>query len=232
MEVQSTGHVGQKWMNKETGQKWCCITSVVHKVCVCVCEWERDCTCSRGLMVKLPAVGFMQDTYWTLCISFKSSLLRSYLGVQTHTHTHKQINHYLTVLHAHGHKHIHTHTDLAPQLPLSWRGSVASSFLSISYLKSSQHMCNGWPCPGRSALLTQWNHVQNGLTASEMTRPSSLQGKSYSLNLNDPFLCQHVDNISVQSNQSEEQSHCWCSISWLERNPFQQHRHVLMFAHT
>lgn len=33
-------------------------------------------------MVKLPAVGFMQDTYCTLLISFRDSLLLSYLGAQ------------------------------------------------------------------------------------------------------------------------------------------------------
>ena len=36
-------------------------------------------TCSRGLMVKLPAVGFIQETYWTFMTSFRDSLFRSYL---------------------------------------------------------------------------------------------------------------------------------------------------------
>ena len=37
-------------------------------------------TWSRGLMVKLPAVGFIQETYWTFMTSFRDSLFRSYLG--------------------------------------------------------------------------------------------------------------------------------------------------------
>ena len=36
-------------------------------------------TCRRGLMVKLPAVGFMHDTYCTFVISFSDSLVLSYL---------------------------------------------------------------------------------------------------------------------------------------------------------
>lgn len=36
-------------------------------------------TWSLGSMVKLPEVGFIQATYWQLWISFKVSLLRSYL---------------------------------------------------------------------------------------------------------------------------------------------------------
>lgn len=36
-------------------------------------------TCSLGLIVKLPAVGFMQATYCVLWISFKLSFCRSYL---------------------------------------------------------------------------------------------------------------------------------------------------------
>jgi len=39
------------------------------------------CLCKRGFMVKLPAVGFMQDTYCVLKISFKVSFARSYLCV-------------------------------------------------------------------------------------------------------------------------------------------------------
>ena len=40
------------------------------------------CLCSLGLMVKLPAVGFMQATYCTLWISFRISFVRSYLETQ------------------------------------------------------------------------------------------------------------------------------------------------------
>lgn len=60
-------------------------------------------TCSRGLMVKLPAVGFMQDTYCTLCTSFKSSLLRSYLEVHTQTHKAKKIIIYQPCILRHSH---------------------------------------------------------------------------------------------------------------------------------
>lgn len=35
-------------------------------------------TCSLESMVKLPAVGFMQATYWVLWISFRVNLARSY----------------------------------------------------------------------------------------------------------------------------------------------------------
>ena len=44
---------------------------------VAKCRW------SLGLMVKLPAVGFMQAMYWQLWMSFKINLLRSYLGLFT-----------------------------------------------------------------------------------------------------------------------------------------------------
>lgn len=51
-------------------------------------------TCSRGLMVKLPAVGFMHDTYCTLVTSFSDSLVLSYLSAkekQRHSdHSEKQ----------------------------------------------------------------------------------------------------------------------------------------------
>ncbi len=36
-------------------------------------------TCSLGLILKLPAVGFMQATYCVLCISFRVSFCLSYL---------------------------------------------------------------------------------------------------------------------------------------------------------
>ena len=36
-------------------------------------------TCSLGLILKLPAVGFIQATYWVLCISFRVSFCLSYL---------------------------------------------------------------------------------------------------------------------------------------------------------
>ena len=164
----------------------CCVISrtqcAVRTCCVCVCVCVCVCTCSRGLMVKLPAVGFMQDTYWTLCISFRSSLLRSYLGAHTHTHTHthmhtqtsmrkkkkkKSLFNSLACTHA-----LLTRTRLCwygcLSSYLSWRGSAASSFLSISYLKSSQHISNGLTVSKPVSLcLTQWNHVQNGLTVSE-----------------------------------------------------------------
>lgn len=157
-----------------------CITSGTQcavRTCVCACVFVYVCTCSRGLMVKLPAVGFMQDTYWALCISFKRSLLRSYLRVHTHIHAEKKLN--LTALHAHKHPHLspwltHIHTS-SPRFcrygclssHLSWRVSVASYFLSISYLKSSQHISNGLTVSKPVSLcLTQWNHVQNGLTVS------------------------------------------------------------------
>lgn len=39
-------------------------------------------TCSLGLMLKLPAVGFIQATYWVLCISFKVNLFLSYLKTE------------------------------------------------------------------------------------------------------------------------------------------------------
>ena len=164
----------------ERNKRTCNLCSLLHNQWYTMCCEDMlrvcVCTCSRGLMVKLPAVGFMQDTYWTLCISFRSSLLRSYLGVHTHTHTHVHKhaggkNHYLTVTHAHKHP-THTHIPWYGRLSshLSWRGSVASSssFLSISYLKSSQHISNG-PTVSKpvSLRLTQWNHVQNGLTVSE-----------------------------------------------------------------
>lgn len=37
------------------------------------------CTCSLGLIEKLPAVGFIQVMYWQLCISFSISRCLSYL---------------------------------------------------------------------------------------------------------------------------------------------------------
>lgn len=40
---------------------------------------EQGFTCRRGLIVKLPAVGFMHDTYCTFVISFSDSLVLSYL---------------------------------------------------------------------------------------------------------------------------------------------------------
>ena len=36
-------------------------------------------TCNLGLIMKLPAVGFIQATYWVFCISFKVSFCLPYL---------------------------------------------------------------------------------------------------------------------------------------------------------
>lgn len=44
-------------------------------------------TCSRESMVKDPAVGFMQATYWQLRMSFRVSLFLSYLCRDQHRDT-------------------------------------------------------------------------------------------------------------------------------------------------
>lgn len=44
-------------------------------------------TCSRESMVKDPAVGFMQATYWQLRMSFRVSLFLSYLCGDQHCDT-------------------------------------------------------------------------------------------------------------------------------------------------
>jgi len=41
-------------------------------------------TCNLGLMVKLPAVGFIQATYWQLWMSFGVNLFLSYLKISFH----------------------------------------------------------------------------------------------------------------------------------------------------
>ncbi len=134
------------------------------RVCVCLYlqSWIDGEAAGRGVHAGhiLNTVYFLQKQLITVIPESTQT------HAQANTQTCRKKNHYLTL-------HFLTFPLRFCQYGrlssyLSWRGSVASSFLSISYLKSSQHIFNGLTVSKPVSLcLTQWNHVQNGLTVSE-----------------------------------------------------------------
>lgn len=95
---------------------------------------------------------------------------------------------------------------------LSWRVSEATSFLSISYLKSSKHIFNGLTVSNPvSQCLAQWNHVQNGLAVSERWATKSF------------FMGNHTGQLSCITFDTHKSYSIWMPMwvdLWIQRGGY------------
>lgn len=163
--------LGNEW-NTMCWEDMLCFNCVwVHtQVCVHVCVYLQSWVDGEAASCGVHAGHVLNTVYF-----LQKQLITVVPGsAHTHMHTHKQAckKKKIIILQPCMHTCLLTRTGLCwygcLSSYLSWRGSAASSFLSISYLKSSQHISNGLTVSKPVSLcLTQWNHVQNGLTVSE-----------------------------------------------------------------
>lgn len=110
-------------------------------------------------MVKLPAAGFMQDTYCTLLISFRDSLLLSYLGAQQKASDgdHSQGCCPLSV-------------SVGCQDPCGFRGSHSAPLQGAARLHMAQHT---GPCSWGESCGWHFHQLATSAEQSSRVRPST-----------------------------------------------------------